>query len=227
MNTHLPVNGHSDIGLWAIGRIFGANQVPYEISLRDVEADALWAEVMLGRLGIGAGDTVLLGYQSSQGVQWWPWLKAVHRRHATYAPAIPSPYDGPRWGMYMRRFDLRAVFGINTNVLQALHSAGEDTRALMSKSGTLVAEADAIPQLREWGLAPWRMINLGPTFALQPAGEEGAFYNAAEWLLESIEGDIVISSLPGRRCAIERLGTGLRGRIGQNARGEMRLHLAD
>lgn len=62
---------------------------------------------------------------------------------------------------------------------------------------------------------------------IEPAGEEGAIYNAAEWLLENIGGDIVISSQPGRRCAIERLGTGLRGSIEQNARGEMRLHVRE
>lgn len=91
MNAHLPTHAHSDNGLWMVGRIYGADQVPYEVSLRDMEADSLWAETMLGRLGIGAGDTVLLGYQSSQGAQWWPWLKALHRRHAAYAPALPSP----------------------------------------------------------------------------------------------------------------------------------------
>jgi hypothetical protein len=182
---------------------------------------------MLGRIGIGAGDTVLFGYHSSQHAQWWPWLKALHRRHGAYAPAMPSLYDGPRWGMYMRRFNLRAAFGINGNVLQSLDSVGEDTRALMSKSGVLIAEADAIPRLREWGLEPWRLINLGPTFALQPWGEDGALYNAAEWLLESVDGSIVISSQKGRRCNITQLPTGLRGSIVHNERGEMRLQLAD
>lgn len=225
MNHHSPIHAHGGNGLWLVGRIYGADQVPYEISLRDVEADALWAEAMLGRLGIGAGDTVLLGYQSSQGAQWWPWLKALHRRHAAYAPAMPSPYDGPRWGMYMRRFKLRAAFGINGHVLQALDSAGEDTRELMGRSGTLVAEADALPLLREWGFEPWRLLNLGPTMALLPAAEAGAVYNAAEWLLESLDGDIVISSQPGRRCQIKRLPTGLRGRVELSARGELRLLL--
>ncbi|EEF27516.1 conserved hypothetical protein [Ricinus communis] len=227
MNENLPNHAFSDNGLWLVGRIYGADHLPYEISLRDVEADANWAEAMLGRIGIGAGDTVLFGYHSSQHAQWWPWLKALHRRHGAYAPAMPSPYDGPRWGMYMRRFDLRAAFGINNNVLQALDSAGEDTRKLMGKSGTLIAEVDAIPLLREWGLKPWRLINLGPTMALQPWGEEGALYNAAEWLLESVDGSIVISSQKGRRCVIERLATGLRGSIVHNERGEMRLQLAD
>lgn len=225
MNICLPPQGHSDTALWVVGRIYGADQVPYEISLRDVEADTTWAEMMLGRLGIGAGDTVLLGYHSSQGAQWWPWLRAIHRRRAAYAPAMPSPYDGSRWGMYMRRFDLRAVFGINSNVLAALASAGEDGFALLRRSGALVAEADALAPLREQGLRPWRFINLGPAFALQPAGEEGALYNAGEWLLESVDGEIVISSLPGRRCHISRLPTGLRGSVAQNPRGEMRLYL--
>jgi hypothetical protein len=83
----------------------------------------------------------------------------------------------------------------------------------------------AIPMLREWGLKPWSLINLGPMLAVQPAGEEGALYNAAEWLLESVNGEIVISSRAGRCCAIQRLSTGLHGEVSRNARGEMRLHL--
>lgn len=227
MNEHLPNHAFSDNGLWLVGRIYGADQLPYEISLRDVEADANWAEAMLGRIGIGADDTVVFGYHSSQHAQWWPWLKALHRRHGAYAPTMPSLYDGPRWGMYLRRFNLRAVFGINNNVLQALDGAGEDTRTLLSKVGVLIAEADAMPLLREWGLKPYQFINLGPTFALQPWGEQGALYNAAEWLLESVDGEILISSQKGRHCAIKQLPTGVRGSLKHNERGEMRLHLAD
>lgn len=225
MTMHTSVNGNSDRSLWVVGRIYGADHLPYEFSRRDGEADTLWAEVILNRIGINAGDTVLIGYQSSQGVQWWSWLQAIYRRHATFATAMPTLYDGPRWGMYLRRFDMRAVFGINNQVLQALDGAGEDTRALLSKSSALIAETDALPRLRDWGLQPWQLINLGPTLALQPPGEDGALYNAAEWLLESIDGDIVISSQPGRLCAIQRLPTGLRGRVVRNVRGEMRLLL--
>lgn len=225
MNSSLPAHEHSDLNPWMIGRIYGADHLPYEVSLRDAEADTIWAEMMLGRLGVGAEDTVLLGFHSSQGAQWWPWLQALHRRRAAYAPAMPSLYDGQRWGMYLRRFQLRAVFGISGDVLKALAAAGEDAGSLLSRSGTLVAEDDAIPQLCEWGLQPWRLINLGPTLALQPAGETGALYNAAEWMLEGIDGNIVISSLPVRRCAIDRLPTGLRGSVTPNERGEMRLHI--
>lgn len=225
MTIHVPVNCNSDRSLWVVGRIYGADQLPYEVSRRDAEADTLWAEAMLNRIGIAAGDTVLIGFQSSQGVQWWSWLQAGYRKHATFATAMPTLYDGPRWGMYLRRFNMRAVFGINNQVLQALDSVGEDTRALLSKSGTLIAEADAMPRLSEWGLQTWQLINLGPTLALQPPGEDGALYNAAEWLVESVDGDIVISSQPGRICAINQLPTGLRGSVAQNARGEMRLLL--
>lgn len=44
MNAPLPAHAHSDTGLWMVGRIFGVDQVPYEVSRRDVEADSVWAE---------------------------------------------------------------------------------------------------------------------------------------------------------------------------------------
>lgn len=44
MNAHLPMHAHSDTGLWMVGRIYGADQVPHAVSLRDAEADSLRAE---------------------------------------------------------------------------------------------------------------------------------------------------------------------------------------
>ena len=210
-----------------VGRIYDADQLPYEISQRDFEADIIWSEAMLGRMGITAGQTILLGFQSSQGAQWGPWIEALNRRRATFGLAMPTIYDGPRWGMYLRRFDLGGVAGINAKVLQALSDVGENAPTLFKKSGVLLADPDAVPTLKKWGLRPWRMINLGPTFALQSPDDNDAVYNAAEWLLENVDGQIVISSRPGRLCKIERLATGLRGKVAVDAYEEPRLRLED
>lgn len=199
---------------WAIGsfRIPGGT-LPYPVSYRDLEHDATVAVATLGRLGLSRGGLMLMIAGGGEWAQTAAYERAATRLGAVWAPTMPLGHDAYRVEMFLRRFRFQLVFGITASILDGLQAEGHDLRKVFGEAGTLVARPGAWERLRAAGLSPWRLHALGPVLAFEPPGETGAFFDAHDWSLESIGGELLVTSRSVRASHVVRLATGARGAV--------------
>jgi hypothetical protein len=114
--------------------------------------------------------------------------------------------------MFLRRFALRAVLGLSGEVVAGLAALGRDLPDLLGRS-TVVALPDACERLRACGLAPWRMVPVGPIYAFESPQGGGARYDTSEWLVEEEAGELLLTARAVRASPFVRLKTGVRGRV--------------
>ena len=167
---------------------------------------------MLDELGVGAGDFCLYSFLYAQSAQFWPWLKAGFDRGARVATGSAWAWDAGRHEMYLRLFDVKLAFGASGATLDTLEAMGHDTAKVFAAARTLVVLPEAFERLRGKGLAPWRIVWLGPIFALDPGDGSGGRFDTDQWTLESVDGEVRVSS-HGRTTAFDRARTGVAGRV--------------
>jgi hypothetical protein len=210
-----------------IGRIaLPGRTLPYPMSRRDIESDTEWALGLLRSMAIHDRQLVLFVSGGAETVQMWPYQNAAMRLGAPQAFAENSPYDAYRVEMFLRRFPLQLAFGVTRAVLQGLSDAGHEPGAVFARAGHVVAHADAWRELRDAGVPAWRLISLGPTYAIEPPEGGGASYDRREWLAEESNGEILLSSLAPRACPLAALQTGVKGTVARHG-DERRIELAN
>lgn len=215
-------------GCWAIGllRLPGGYQ-PYPVSLHDIERDTAWARRVFARLGIEAGRPMHLIGTGCDYEILWPYENALIGMKVPFGVAEPVAIDAPRSDMFLRRFRMQAVMGLSGEIVDALVALDRDLQALLGHA-TLVATPQAAATLRAAGLAPWTMLAVGPMFAFESPARDGAAYDEGEWLVEDVDGELLLTSVMARACPFVRLRTGVRGRVRAHdldGRVEHRIHL--
>ena len=200
---------------WAVGllRLPGGCQ-PYTVSLRDIERDTAWARSVFERAGIRPGVPLHLIGTGCDNEILWPYENALIGMKVPFGVAEPVAIDAPRSDMFLRRFRMQAVVGLSGEIVGALIALGRDLRALFGES-TLLALPDALPRLREAGLAPWTMLPVGPMFAFESPDGDGARYDESEWLVEERDGELLLTSLAPRATPFVRLRTGVRAQVSE------------
>ena len=198
---------------WAIGllRLPGGFQ-PYPVSLRDIERDTLWATKVFDWIGIERGKPVHLIGTGCDNEILWPYENALIRMQVPFGVAEPVAIDAPRTDMFLRRFTMQAVIGLSGEIVEALILLERNLKTLLGHS-KLVVLPQAHDKLRQAGLAPWKMVPVGPIFAFEPPDGGGARYDNAEWLVEDDGGELLLTSLAPRACPFVRLRTGVKGKI--------------
>jgi hypothetical protein len=106
-----------------------------------------------------------------------------------------------------------------------LAAAGHGLAKVLGRVGRVSAQPGAWERLAEAGLKPWRVTWLGPMLAVDPCDGSGGRFDASQWTLEAVGGEILITSRPHRTARFERQATGVRGRI-ESVDGEPRLFAA-
>lgn len=190
-------------------------RMAYPMSHRDIEADTRWGERFLASVGVVAGDTVAVSVACSELGHFWPYESAVERLNACVAMAENISFDARRTEMFLRRFQVRAALGVSEEVLNGLDMAGLSLHKTFASTPLVFARDGAADRLQQAGLAPWRMVTLGPLFAfVSPQGK--VHYDQDEWLLESIGGEVHVTARQSRALPLFRLPIGIKAEAPAN-----------
>jgi hypothetical protein len=203
---------------WAVAllRLPGGTHT-FSVSLRDIEADTAWARRVLEHMGLQRGlPAHLIGAGFDYAILW-PYENALIGLGVPFGVAEPVAIDAPRTDMLLRRLRMQAVIGLTGEIVTSLLALGRDLPSLLGHS-TLAALSDAAAPLRDAGLKPWTLLPLGPLWAVEPPEGGGADYDRSEWLVESVEGELVVTSVAARATPWQQLRTGVRGRIAADGR---------
>jgi hypothetical protein len=203
---------------WAVGLLRMPGGVhTYTVSLRDIEADTAWALGVYRRMGLRTGEPAHLIGAGCDNEVLWPYENALMAMGIPFGVAEPVAIDAPRSDMFLRRFRMQAVIGMTGELVDALIALGRDMKTLLGQS-IVVATPEAAATLRGAGLAPWTLLPIGPLWAFELPQGGGADYDGGEWRVESIEGELVVSSVGPRATTLQRLATGKRGKIAHDGR---------
>jgi hypothetical protein len=193
--------------------LVGSNSHEFEIGWDEFERDVDWAESMLRSAGLGPGDLVLVTISQWEG----PWasavVRALRRIGVTYLCAEVWSFDARRASMFLQRLPVKAIFGLGGETLTALESAEPPIAELLENVEIVWARPDALALLE--GVAPEVLpyVMFGPALALGVPGQPGAVVNAAEWIVDSDGGELVVSNARERRATFDRVPTGVRGSV--------------
>ncbi len=199
---------------WLVGVAhFACGTLPYPLSRRDVERDTAWALKLYDQLGLQPAQTIHLIGDGYEEVSWWPFENAAMQRRIPWIQAEASSFDANRTDMILRRFKLQAVIGLSEAVLDTLESLGRDPQQFFGPLRAVVATPGAAERLQNSGLKVWRLHKIGPVFAFEPPQGGGARYDESEWRIDSVDGELALTSVHARACPFARIKTGLRGRV--------------
>lgn len=189
----------------------------YTVSLRDIEADTAWARRVFARMCLQPGQPAHLIGAGFDYAILWPYENALIGLGVPFGVAEPVAIDAPRTDMLLRRLRMQAVIGLTGEIVAALQALGRDLPALLGHS-TLAALPDASAVLRDAGLKPWMLRPLGPLWAFEPPEGGGADYDRSEWRVESVDGELLVTSVAERATPWRQLRTGVRGSIAADGR---------
>ncbi|MCV7231596.1 hypothetical protein BST20_07750 [Mycobacterium branderi] len=197
----------------------------FEIGWDEFGRDVDWADALLRSAGLGPGDLVLITISQHEGPWTSPVVRALRRIGAIFMPAEVWSFDARRTSMFLQRLPVKAIFGLGGETLSALESAEPPIAELLSGVEIVWARPDAVSRLA--GVAPQVLpfVMLGPALALGVPGRAGVVVNAAEWVVDSADGELVVSSARERATAFDRVPTGIRGSVGSGGDGATTIEL--
>ena len=191
--------------------------ISYPVSFRDVHADAAFGARMFTKMGVEAGSVVMFTSGSSEYAHFWPYEIAVSDLEACVAIAENFIFDAGRSEMFMRRLPVKVAFGITEAILDGMDALKLDTVKAFTPAGLICARDKAADRLKALGFSPWRMVTFGPTFGfVSPEGE--TFYDTDQWLIEEVNGELLITARTARALPVVRLRTGVAGSVDENHR---------
>ena len=206
--------------VWGIGRLVVDGEVtPWPVAQRDIEDEAESLAPRLAALGLEPGGLVLVVAMLSQAVHAVPLERAAGKVGALYSSADATPFDAFRVAALTRQLEPQLVMGITGDVLDGLVDAGRDPADVLTAVPAVVsADDDAHARLRSDGLVPRRWVKLGPTSAIEGLSEDGPVYDASRWRVDEDDGELVVSNVVPRLTTVNRLRTGVRGRVVEEGR---------
>jgi hypothetical protein len=113
----------------------------------------------------------------------------------------------------LQRLPVKAIFGLAGETLTGLESNDPPIAELLQNVEIVWARPDAL--LRLTGVAPQVLpyVMLGPALALGLPGRPGVVVNAAEWTVDSEDGQLVVSNARERAATFDHIPSGLRGSV--------------
>lgn len=194
--------------VWNIGRFAAADGVhPWPMAADEWVADSGSFGAVLRRLGIGAGDRVLLASRLSEANTIWPLTVATMGLGAQHSSADAIEADAFRTRMFLRTLEYRAVLGVAEQMLD------DELTDLLRAVPVVVARPRACARLRAAGLRPHLWLPVGPVLAIEDAPGAGACFDASRWTVEADKGELVVSSPVPRLARFDRLRTGVSGTV--------------
>ena len=191
----------------------GPNTLEFEIGWDEFERDVDWAESLLRSSGLGPGDLVLVTISQWEGPWTSPVVAALRRIGVVYVTAEVWSFDARRTSMFLQRLPIKAIFGLGGETISALESEDPPITELLRNVEIVWARPDAVDRLS--GVAPEILpfVLLGPALALGVPGQPGAVVNAAEWAVDSEDGQVLVTNVRERATQFDRVPTGVRGSV--------------
>lgn len=185
--------------------------LPY--SLMEIERGRLAALRVLRTFRFRTGGNIAFTSMWDESAQ----LLAVERAVMSYGMVVVSAdsswFDAGRAETITRRFDLKGAMAIGPGTLEGLQKMGFDPAKVFDKL-IVWARPGAYEQLLALpSLNVHRCMEVGPAFAIECAAKSGAHLDPFEWKVESVDGEIVLTSLLERAANFDRYRTGLKGRV--------------
>lgn len=217
----LPRSPLYGIACWRVG----SQEFEFEIGWDEFERDVDWAESVLRSAGLQSGDLVLVTAQNWEGPWISPLAHALRRIGVTYTCAEMWGFDGRRTSMFLQRLPIRAVFGLGGETVAALEHEQPSIAELLRNVAFVWARPDALARLSEVAPDVVPLVPLGPALALGLPGRSGAVVNADEWVVDSDNGQLVVTNAGQRAATFDRVPTGVRGHVLSAADGAIALEL--
>jgi hypothetical protein len=172
---------------------------------------AYWSR--LATFHFRAGDQLLLVSLFNESAQFAPLERSLREFGLVQLNADASYFDAARTESILRRFDVRGVAGINTDVLDGLVALGHDPLALFANR-VVWAHPTAHARLRAApGITLRLWLEVGPAVAMQCAHGEGAHIDRLEWKVASDGDEVMLSNRLPRALHFADYATGVRARV--------------
>jgi hypothetical protein len=191
----------------------GASVLEFDIGWDEFNRDVEWAEHLMRSSGLGAGDLVLTTVSQWEGPWTCPVVTALRRIGVTYLTAEVWNFDARRTSMFLQRLPVKAVFGLAGETIVALESGEPPLEELLRAVEIVWARPDAVGRLSGTGPQVLPFVHLGPALALGIPGRSGALVNAAEWIVDTEDGELVVSNSVHRATRFDRTPTGIGGSV--------------
>lgn len=185
--------------------------VDYEIGWPEFERDQAWADRVLERWGISAGDRILLVLANHEYAWAGSLIAAIRARRAVYSPVEPYGWDVRRLSTFLRSHDIRAVIGLPRETVEAV--AGSETVERLAAVPRLIVRADAVEPLRAEGVTAAAVLGVGPALGIECPERTGVHLDPAEWDLAVEGGTVRLSSRGTRAHTFDGFDTGLPGEL--------------
>lgn len=205
-------------GLWAISRYrtSGDAFVDLPVSWEDLDRDTVWAASILSTFSASADDWAVLVSMFEEAPWIRPFEQSLQELGAVCMGADALAVEAGRAGAYLRRLPIRVVIGLRAAVLDGL-SGIAPLSELFRDVRLLFACPDAHPALRQLHLQPLLWLPIGPALAVECAAREGAHVNGEEWAIESVDGQIHVTTVGPRALRVDRQPVDLRGAVARGA----------
>lgn len=200
-------------GIAWIGRCpAGPEVIDFTVTEADHARDSAWAAEVLGAYGIGRGSHVLITATPSET----PWVDSFRAGAAivgaVHSNAEPWNWDARRAEMYIRRLQTQILIGLAPETITAMAQLA-DVGERLGSIRTILARPAAIPLLTESGIDAGVYLAVGPAVAVSAPDGEGLIFNSAEWSIESVDGQLVVSTVGPRAANFDRVQTGIAGEV--------------
>jgi len=203
----------------------GSSDLEFEIGWDEFERDVAWAEWHLRSAGLRSNDLALITAQNCEGPWISPVVHALRRIGVTYLTAEVWGWDARRSSMFLQQLPVKAIIGIGGETVSGLESQQPPIGDLLKNVEIVWARPDALGRLA--GVAPEVLpfVELGPALGLGRPGRPGVVVNAAEWTIDTEDGQLVVSNARERAAIFDRVPTGVRGSVRSVADGAITLDL--
>lgn len=201
------------------------NTLDFEIGWDEHERDVEWAESLLRSAGLAAGDLVLITINQWEGPWTNPVVSALRRIGAIFLTAEVWSFDARRTSMFLQRLPVKALFGLGADTLSGLESQDPPVVELLRDVELVWARPDAVRRLEGVAPAVLPYVIVGPALALGVPGKSGVVVNAAEWTVDSKDGELLVSNARERLTIFDRVPTGVRGSVRSVADGQATIDL--
>jgi hypothetical protein len=156
---------------------------------------------------------VLVVSLASQVASFMPLERALSDRNFIVSNADSSVFDAGRVEVFARRFNIAAVLGVTAETLDGFASLGHEPASVFA--GCIVwATPPAYARLAPAaGYTLRRWAEFGPAFGAECAVGDGLHVSSEEWSLDSVDGELLVSSRLPRLLAFDRQPTGVHGTV--------------
>ena len=191
--------------------------VPLPYSIEEVERARRAITRILSTFHFRTGSNVLLTSQFHEGAQFMPVERAIMSYGMVAVSADSHLYDARRVESITRGFSLAAAIGISPETLTGLEQQGHQPEEMFANM-VIWARPGAYEQLKQFPqLDVYRVLDVGPTIAMECSSGNGAHIDRFEWLIDEQDGEIVLSNRLSRSTPFTHYHTGLKGRVVEGA----------